>query len=275
MQNNGSLFRDGQLSEISEMDGITAGFINTVSVSLLSFPGLYGSERNIKDLAIQNGENMFKVAFNIQEKAFIDRFVTQDFYLTHSTGSRLDNENGDVNIFSRALLKKRKISFNEENSTVYDINGLGNDDYVFFSLEIGETPRKMQKSRFGNTIYKAPISIDTFRYLSLSLIDQLEMQYPTPKIKGLSHEGVKELSDRPTLKRAQVFFHGRDASIASLARHIAFVTRYLSNPSDIDTILNASTPEILDSIMNTIFRPEVRVPRLARLKKGNFYTFNL
>ena len=57
------------------------------------------------------------------------------------------------------------------------------------------------------------------------------------------------------------------SSITSLARQIALATRGLSIKSDKDIILNERKPSKLDFITNKLFRPEVRVPRIAGIKK--------
>ncbi|HGE8530818.1 hypothetical protein [Serratia marcescens] len=110
---------------------------------------------------------------------FIASFIKQDFYLSHATNANIESESGDINIYSRKMLQDKKITFNESNSAFQDVNGLGNDDYAFFSLEIGPALKK-QKSRFGNTIYKVTVSNGSFKFASLSLVDQLIMKYPEP-----------------------------------------------------------------------------------------------
>lgn len=142
------------------------------------------------------------------------------------------------------MLQQKKIRFNESNPAVEDVCGLANDDYAFFSLEIGPQLAK-QNSRFGNIIFKVPFSPSAFHNASLSLVDQLILEYPEPKIRGLSQQGKKELSERETLKNTGTFFHGREASIASLARHIVIATRCLSGEADRNLILNERIRKIL------------------------------
>jgi len=132
---------------------------------------------------------------------------------------------------------------------------------------------KKQTSRFGNTLYKSPITNTAFRYASLSLVDQVILDFPDPKIPDLSALGKKELSGRPEFKNTEVFFNGMKSSISSLSRHIALATRYLSQQSDIDLILNERSPEKLERIMNYIFRPEVRVPMMAGIIKGDYFKY--
>lgn len=64
-----------------------------------------------------------------------------------------------------------------------------------------------------------------------------------------------------------------DDSILSLARHIVLSTRVLSELSDRDVILNERNPDGLDRIMNYLFRPEVRVPKMVGIKKGEYYKY--
>ncbi|HEJ6984578.1 TPA: hypothetical protein SMF26_004686 [Serratia marcescens] len=272
MQGKGSLLRDGFLSDVVSMPGLTGGGCYFTSNLLFNFPNAFGSERDIKKQALKNQDSLRGIEFNKQEMDFIASFIKQDFYLSHATNANIESESGDINIYSRKMLQDKKITFNESNSAFQDVNGLGNDDYAFFSLEIGPALKK-QKSRFGNTIYKVTVSNGSFKFASLSLVDQLIMKYPEPKIPGLSSEGRSQLAGRPSLKREEVFFHGMDDSILSLARHIVLSTRVLSELSDRDVILNERNPDGLDRIMNYLFRPEVRIPKMVGIKKGEYYKY--
>lgn len=146
---------------------------------MFNFPNAFGSERDIKRQALKNQDSLRGIEFNKQEMDFIASFIKQDFYLSHATNANIESESGDINIYSRKMLQDKKITFNESNSAFQDVNGLGNDDYAFFSLEIGPALKK-QKSRFGNTIYKVTVSNGSFKFASLSLVDQLIMKYPEP-----------------------------------------------------------------------------------------------
>ncbi|VDZ64735.1 hypothetical protein [Serratia odorifera] len=272
MQKKGAYFRDGILADAASMPGVTAAFMCIISSPFLQLTSLFGSEVNTKKLAAQNENKLQKVEFNALEENFINNFIQQEFYLCHATNADIENKSGDINIYSRKLLKDKKIIFNEDNSAHPDIHGLGNDDYAFFSLEIGPTLKK-QTSRFGNTIYKSSASNSIFKHASLSLVDQLVLDFPEPKIPGLSALGKKELSGRPEFKNTEIFFNGMKSSISSLSRHIALATRYLSQQSDIDLILNERNPEKLERIMNYLFRPEVRVPKMAGIKKGDYFKY--
>jgi insecticidal toxin complex protein TccC len=272
MQNNGSLLRDGFLSEAASMPGFSGVAFYLTSSLLFKFPNAFGSERDIKGQALQNQNSLRASEFNTQEVDFIKNFIKEDFYLAHATNANIESENGNINFYSRKMLQDKKIIFNESNSDLDDVYGLGNDDYAFFSLEIGPALKK-QKSRFGNTVYKVSASNGAFKFASLSLVDQLTMELPEPKIPRLSSEGSVQLAGRPSLKREEVFFHGLDDSILSLARHIALSTRVLSKQSDRDVILNERNPDKLDRITNYLFRPEVRVPRMAGIKNGGYFKY--
>ena len=272
MQNNGSLLRNGFLSEAASMPGLSGAVFYLTSSLLFKFPNAFGSERDIKGQALQNQNSLRAIEFNEQENDFIENFIKEDFYLAHATNASIESENGDINIHSRKMLQDKKIVFNESNSDFEDVNGVGNDDYAFFSLEIGPALKK-QRSRFGNTVYKVSASNGAFKFASLSLVDQLTLDFPEPKIPGLSSEGNVQLAGRPSLKIEEVFFHGMDDSILSLARHIALSTRVLSKQSDRDVILNERNPDNLDRIMNYLFRPEVRVPRMAGVKNGGYFRY--
>ena len=254
------------------MPGFSGGVFYLTSSLLFKIPNAFGSERYIKGQALQNQNSLRASEFNKQEIDFIENFIKDDFYLAHATNASIESENGDINIYSRKMLQDKKIVFNESNSAFEDVNGLGNDDYAFFSLEIGPALKK-QNSRFGNTVYKVLASNGAFKFASLSLVDQLTLELPEPKIPGLSSEDNVQLAGRPYLKREEVFFNGMDDSILSLARHIALSTRVLSKQSDRDVILNERNPDKLDRITTYLFRPEVRAPRMAGVKNGGYFKY--
>lgn len=254
------------------MPGLSGMVFYVASSLILRLPNAFGSERDIKGQALQNQNALRANEYTNQELDFIEKFIKQDFYLVHATNANIESENGDINIFSRKMLQDKKIKFNQWNSYPEDVYGLGNDDYAFFSLEVGPALKK-NASRFGSIVYKISASNGAFKFASLSLVDQLSMYFPNPKIPGLSYEGKIELKNRPYLKREEMFFHGLDDSILSLARHIVLSTRFLSEQSDRDVILNERHPDKIDRIMNYLFRPEVRVPRMAGIKNLEYFKY--
>lgn len=262
MEENGLFLRDGSYTQPT--------LFNTTFFDLLP-TSFYGQKQNIKQLAKNNAKNT-RLELNEQESAFVNYFVKQDFYLSHATKANLLNEKNDLNIYSRKRLVEKNIVFPKENSSLTDIGGLGNDDYVFFSLEIGPMPSKEGTSRFGSTIHKINFSNEAFNNASLTLIDQLILDFPDAKIPGLSEKGKNILINRSSPDVRSVFFSGKVDSIFSLAHSIVGATRLLSQ-SDKDIILNERDPKRLDNIMNQIFRPEVRIARMVSAKQGDFYTF--
>lgn len=262
MEERGLYLRDGSITK-------TSNFKSWFFEGIPEF--FYGNKQDLKQLTKNNSKNS-RLELNEQENAFVEHFVRQDFYLSHATKANLLNEKNDLNIYSRRSLISKKIIFPKDNSTEFDVIGLGNDDYVFFSLEIGPMPSKQGKSRFGNIVHKISFSNEAFTHASLSLLDQIALTIPDAKIPGLSEEGKRILASRSKPATQDIFFTGRADSLYSLAHSIVGATRLLSQ-EDKDVILNERNPQKLDRITNQLFRPEVRIPRMVGVKQGDFFTF--
>ncbi len=261
MQKNGALLRDNFFTSTE--------FKSTLLAMVLIS---YGAERDLKKQADDNFTSS-TLALNLKERRFFQRFLKQDFYLTHATNANLLSASGDLNIYSRKRLMEKRVLFPADNSSDMDVRGLGNDDYVFFSLEVG-VPLSKTDSRFGTTLHKINFSQENFRHASLCLFDQLELTVPQPKIDKLSNEGKSILSKRPEPERLSIFFNGRDESLKGLAYNIIKLARMLPE-QDQDVLLSADQPAQMNKLINYLFRPEVRVPRMVGIKSGDFYTFKL
>lgn len=210
------------------------------------------------------------------EKLFFSEFLTSSFYVCHATNSQeVINVNNDLVLFSRKKLIESRIKFNMDNTAEEDISGLANDDNVFFSLEIGIPPQKMpidgKGSRFGNNIYKIPLTNQSFDFSSLYLFDQLEMDIPNCRIAGISEEAKKILSSR-TYSRKSICFYGKK-SIPALTLSIIAAARLLSE-NDRSILLGARTDKEKNDLLRYLFRVEIRVPRLVGVKYGSYYRFN-
>lgn len=224
------------------------------------------SIKNMDDVIASNG------ALDDQEESFADNFLAMPFYATHATQSKVLSPGGDLVLYSRKRLMEKAIAFSEENSTSLDVNGLGNDDYVFFSLEVGEQSSK-DWSRFGNRMYRVKYDHPAFAYSSMSLVDQLELEPPLPGALNLSDQANDLLYGR-RFNRPDVMFHGQERSIVGLLHSIIHAARGLP-PADRQSILNARSETGINRIINYIFRPEIRVPGMIAVCQDDFVSYRL
>ncbi|MDR5759979.1 hypothetical protein [Caballeronia sp. LZ035] len=224
------------------------------------------SIKNVDDIIASNG------VLDGQEESFAENFFGMPFYATHATHARVLSPGGDLVLYSRKRLMEKEIAFLDDNSTDMDVNGLGNDDYVFFSLEVGEKPAK-DWSRFGNRMYRVKYDHPAFAYASMSLLDQLELEPPSPEALNLSEEASDILFGR-SFERPDVMFHGRDRSIVGLLHSIIHAARKLP-PEDRQIILNARAEPDIDKIINYVFRPEIRVPGMIAVCQDDFVSYRL
>ncbi len=111
-----------------------------------------------------------------REKAFLERFLDQDFFATHFTNATLDRPSraGEsmLSIFSRDKLIDRSMAFSEANTTDGDISQKGDSDYVFFALECTTGPSKYA-SRFGDDVYRVPFDSSVFQENAWAALDDL------------------------------------------------------------------------------------------------------
>ncbi|EAM2857714.1 hypothetical protein AIR33_23625 [Salmonella enterica] len=234
--------------------------------------------RDFKDFTNKNYRAILQSIgkLNHEEQLFFSAFLTSNFYACHATNSQeVINSSHDLVLFSRKKLIEDGIKFNTENTTKEDISGLANDDNIFFSLEIGIPPQKMpiggKGSRFGNNIYKIPLTNNSFDFSSLYLFDQLEMDIPNCRISGISEEAKKILSTR-RYSRKSICFYGRK-SIPALALSTIAAARLLSE-NDRSILLSARTDKEKNDLLRYLFRVEIRVPRIVGIKYGSYYRFN-
>jgi hypothetical protein len=222
-----------------------------------------------------------------KEQQFADAFMSQKFFIVHASDinlikredlKRQFNQTKDeaekakrdmdkLFIGSRRYLVINNIKFPTNHSTLKDIDGLGNADYVFFSLEVGNRLQKTY-SKFGKIFYRIPYVRENIalRYSSITLADQLECNPQSNKmIKGLSDKTRKYLSER-IFTPYKIMFSGFDNCLRGLLYSIISVTRYLEQDEymkkDAEKILQARNDDEMNRVINGLFRPEIRVPRM-------------
>ncbi|ECG0678883.1 DUF4116 domain-containing protein [Salmonella enterica subsp. salamae] len=215
--------------------------------------------RRISKENISNLRNELKSLDN-DEKSFLDSILTVKLRATHASDANLVNENDILGIYSRKLLIKKNIPFTEVNSTRKDIKCLSNDDFVFFSLEPGEDFKK-PSSRFGSSIYSIDINKPVFEQVSsISLYDQVTKEPPDPKkyIHGISREAARILQKKdPSI--CDFMFFGKEMR-TGLGLYLLKRIRNIPH-SDRQKILSMKSEHELNSVINGILRPEIKVPK--------------
>ncbi|PHM60974.1 hypothetical protein [Xenorhabdus ishibashii] len=223
-----------------------------------------GMQHNIENLRHQ----IQMQPLSDKEQQFADVFMKKDFFIVHASDVNLINNNErNLLIYSRHRLQEKGIKFPTHHSSVQDILGLGNDDYVFFSLEVGYTLKK-PLSIFGANFYRIPYRRENMalRHSSMTLIDQIKLKAPDSRmLEKISQQARTYLKTRGFV-RENVHFCGIDNCLEGLLYSIILETRNLGRLSmekDVNLILSARTDDEMNRVINGLFRPEVRVPRMV------------
>ncbi|ROM93791.1 hypothetical protein [Pseudomonas brassicacearum] len=212
------------------------------------------SQKNIHNL-ISNLEMLTP-----PELTLVTNIKHAKFFATHTTNTPRTNKGGGISLYSRQKLLDRGVIFNTKNSPVEDIALLGNDDFVFFSLEVGETPKK-GGSAFGDLTYRFNLHETIFMEVGwLSLVEMRFARTPdlSRHIHDLSAEDYTLLKKRELSPLSTVFF-GQDM-INGIALSLILDLRKLS-PTGQTRLLAMAGESSLNSLINGIYRPELKVPR--------------
>ncbi|WP_157655046.1 hypothetical protein [Burkholderia ubonensis] len=218
---------------------------------------------HVRDLSKTNLRELYRDLgpLNDQEKQFVERFLVMPFSATHSTAAPVKADSGTVSLFSRQKLIDRHIIFNQENSPQEDIKLLGNDDFVFLSLEAGSDPKK-PSSRFGGVTYRFDFDDPHFRNTAwLSLVEMRFARTPNldRHIEDLSQDEYSRLSKR-TLQPFQTVFAGGDMKAGIALSIVRDVRENLSQDAQARVLGNVSEAHV-NKLVNGLYRPEIKVAR--------------
>jgi hypothetical protein len=194
------------------------------------------------------------------ELALVTNIKNATFFATHTTNTPRTNKSGGISLYSRQKLLDRGVVFNTNNSPVDDMALLGNDDFVFFSLEVGKTPKK-GGSAFGDLTYR--FNLQEAIFMEVGWVSLVEMRFArTPDlsrhIHDLSAEDYAILKKRVLAPLSTVFF-GQDI-IDGIALSLILDLRKLS-PTGRTRLLAMVGESSLNSLINGIYRPELKIPR--------------
>ncbi|HCP8973791.1 DUF4116 domain-containing protein [Escherichia coli] len=216
----------------------------------------------MRQLSTDNIRKLYRdlTPLNEKETIFFDRMLKMKFTATHASNAIITNENNTMELFSRKKLEQRAIDFEKNHTEADDINEIGNDDFVFFSLEPGEGGKK-KRSRFGKYIYTVDFDNPVFTQIAWgSLQDQILNQTGNVRthIKGLSEESYNYLSER-NIENKETMFIGKDIKTGLV---MSLIKLFRNIPDDDkEKLLSINTVDGMNKLINGIFRPEIKVPR--------------
>ncbi|AUT30031.1 DUF4116 domain-containing protein [Escherichia marmotae] len=216
----------------------------------------------MRQLSTDNIRKLYRdlTPLNEKETIFFDRMLKMKFTATHASNAIITNENNTMELFSRKKLEQRAIDFEKNHTEPDDINEIGNDDFVFFSLEPGEGGKK-NRSRFGKYIYTVDFDNPVFTQIAWgSLQDQILNQTGNVRthIKGLSEEAYNYLSER-NIENKETMFIGKDIKTGLV---MSLIKLFRNIPDDDkEKLLSINTVDGMNKLINGIFRPEIKVPR--------------
>lgn len=244
-----------------------------------------------------------------KEAEFFVRFTQQKFFATHFTDAELDNDASQggriLAMFSREKLDLAKIEFNRFNTVLDDMAVKADNNVVFFSMECGERPKKLY-SRFGKNLYRVSLDSPAFMQVSWSslhdlLMGEAKVKHVKRHIPGLSAADAKAINKLVGMGVRNLaseegysdIFAGKDMVPGAALSIILQLRKLQANlpsksgalPPLIERLLASSTEDEFNGLLNTFFRPEIRVPihffstdfrkftdkELAKMKKDPAY----
>lgn len=217
------------------------------------------------------------------EAALYDAFMQQKYFATHFTNQSLDKPSSHgktLSLFSQDKLKKTGLVFT--NSTgISMFNWSGDNKFVFFALECGEKPKKLESRYYGYTVYRVPFDSPVFQQTSWGGLDYSNVKLrpdrnPKKHFAGINAQEadtIKTLLRRQTRDLSQPegyddIFVGKDliegTALSAISRIRALTETLPSEagklPPLAERLLASKTDVEIDGLLNGIFRPMIRVP---------------
>ncbi|WP_110093651.1 RHS repeat-associated core domain-containing protein [Enterobacter sp. R4-368] len=221
---------------------------------------LQRAKQNLKDIKSAN-----KI-LSPEAAGFINRFQRIDFNLVHFSNADLSKGV----FYSRVELEKKKIIFNELNSTPVDISQLKTDDFSFFSLEVVGAKGKLTSALGGNK-YEIPlretVNYKYMNYAHVAINDTLLFDVRHKKT-GLERQLalLKNKSDINFLNRKKIAKAANQTvfDIKDLKEGLAY--RIVNSAKNLyaegqKKRLSARTPQEFDLVLSVMYRPQVLVPK--------------
>lgn len=229
----------------------------------------------IKDLSKKNEKELKKMSLSSEEKKFVKNFTKLPSYAVHFTNKDIRNSEGDLELLSRVQLSKNKVNFAKNNTEQLDLEQYATNDFVFTSLELGDTPKK-SRSRFGNIRFRA----------NIKNIDSSSFKYSHMEARDLATYDERPVTEAPewlAKKDVGAFFNGKvkkeqtitdmiffgENMLDSLGRLIVKDLREFSATTR-QNVLSITDASKIDSVVNSMYRPQIVFPHSLKIKKGKF-----
>jgi hypothetical protein len=210
------------------------------------------------------------------ESQFLERFRSRKFYAVHFGKTDFRRNDGDITFLSSFSLVKKGVAENMELGTGdTDKNNYGSDDFVFFSLEVGDASAK-KSSRFGQYKYTAPL--DTIlgesygKYAGAQLNDIMDIGRRSEKrLPGWMKSDSETMAAyrKPAAVREAEIFYTADKLIEGIGIRLLQDFREFPAPVRQQALATSSDVE-LDTLMNSFYRPQILVPKGLSLSKGQY-----
>ncbi|EMD3084759.1 hypothetical protein VQY72_002140 [Salmonella enterica] len=225
-----------------------------------------------------------KVIYNLSpaERVFYDNALSLPFYCTHATSVRnvethnpkLIKENtAKLKLNSWYTLKQKGLGMRNKFIPQRNISSavIGNDDFIFFSLEVGSSLKKCS-SRFGRRMYRVPIESNlAFRYSLITLNNLLTHKNNPVK---LSMPDVI-----PDIRRLKFKYNPIDIiAVGEIKKFVicSLIKTFRSLPmSQQDLLLSYRDDYHINILINSFFRPQICVPHRFYSRTGEYEVHEL
>jgi len=217
------------------------------------------------------------------EAALYEAFMQKKFFATHFTDQRLDKPSSHdktLSLFAQDKLQKKGIIFsNSTGKSMFDWSA--DNKFVFFALECGEKPKKLDSRYYGHTVYRVPFDAPVFQQTAWGGLDYSSDKLrpdrdPKKHFAGMNDQEadtIKTVLRRQTrdLHQPEAYddiFVGKDliegAALTAISRIRALTEAQPDEsgklPPLAKRLLNSKTDAEIDGLLNGIFRPMIRVP---------------
>ena len=258
---------------------LVRGFHNLVAQKVydeMLTSGIYWRRRKVTSITQLSQQNLNALKaklgpLTLQEKAFCVAFLEKNFFAIHRTSDaalqKIVNERGDVSLRSKKYLDENSV-LHHGHTHPEDVVRLHNHDFVFFFLQVGDLQNNAARlNNLGGNKLAFDLASEPFRQAFVSLDDMLVARRPEGDDLKHALGGAFEDSDVDVLDARRSLdkspeghvFHGKDIR-QGLMYSLIHDLRTLSEESR-TKLLNMRSDKEINMLVNSIFHPEVKVPR--------------
>lgn len=224
-----------------------------------------------------------KSTLSVKEKKFFYTCMSKNFYALHITNApkdKLVDSSYNLRMYSQDTLNKKGIPYTDNSSG--DVFLFGTSDFIFYSIECGESLQK-KSSRFGKNAYRISFDSPQFRHAIFYMVDPVSWADHNTSINFLSQESnavIDEYSQTAFTtgycpKLWKCTFYSRTKFLESMFLHIIRLIRTLPE-NDRELLISCAHNDVLiNTIINKVFRPQILIPKMAIFKQSDYKYFKL